>query len=250
MKNYEPKLILGDNLEELKKIKTSSIQLIYIDPPFNTGKTQQRVGMKNSYNDKFNDLQNFLYPRMVEAHRILSHNGSLFFHIDSRESHRCRFMLEEIFGESSFIQEIIWAYDYGGGAKRKWREKHDNIFWFAKNEHQYIFNDVNKYGVDRTSYMNKARANELKRLTSVWWNTIAYSAGDYRSGYPTQKPLSIIDRIIQVHSNKDDIILDFFAGSGTTGEAAMKNKRQSILIDCNPQAIAVMEKRLGILVEE
>jgi len=266
------KIVFGENLKYIKSIKSESINLIYIDPPFNTGKVQSHTRIKTirdlhngdrigfngikyktismnetSYIDIYSDYIGFLRPRIEEAYRILSSNGSLFFHIDYRESHYCKIMLDEIFGRDSFINEIIWSYDYGARSKNKWPTKHDNIFWYAKDPEDYIFNYDE---IDRIPYMapglvGKEKAARGKTPTDVWWNTIVCTNGSERTGYVTQKPIAILDRIIKVHSNKKDLILDFFAGSGTAGESAAKNDRKFLLVDNNIEAIKIMMNRLN-----
>ena len=268
------KIVLGDNLKELKKIPSESIDLIYIDPPFNSGVTQSRVristtidekgdrlgfgGRKyrttkqtsnHSYKDSFGDFIGFIKPRLEEAYRVLKHNGSLFFHIDYREVHYCKIEIDNIFGRDSFINEIIWSYDYGARSRSRWSTKHDNILWYAKDPKNYTFNYD---AIDRIPYMapdlvGKEKAAKGKTPTDVWWNTIVPTNGKEKTGYPTQKPLKILERIIKVHSNKGDVVLDFFAGSGTTGYACMKLGRDCILIDKNPDAIDVINKRLDLL---
>ena len=265
------KIIHSDNLPALNGMVSGSVPLIYIDPPFNTGKKQvkesirskqsifgDRTGFggkkystevvsKAGYADKFENYEEFLEPRLKEAHRILSKDGSLFFHIDWRESHRCRLLLEKIFGDDCCINELIWAYDFGGRGKNKWPTKHDTIFWFAKDPENYTFNYEE---IDRIPYLapelvGKEKAERGKTPTDVWWNTIVPTNGKEKTGYPTQKPLKILERIVRVHSNPSDLVLDFFAGSGTTGDAALRNGRDVILIDENIEAIEVMNKRFA-----
>jgi site-specific DNA-methyltransferase (adenine-specific) len=268
------RILQGDNLEALEAMDAASIELIYVDPPFNTGKRQSRTQMKTvrdaegdrigfgghryrtdilaqqnggtGYHDQFDDFLGFLRPRMVQAHRVLSPTGSLFFHIDYREVHYCKIMLDEIFGRPSFQNEIIWAYDYGARSTKRWPAKHDNILWYTKDPVRYTFN-LN--ATDRIPYMapglvGAAKAARGKTPTDVWWHTIVSPTGKEKTGYATQKPLGILERIVRVHSNPGDTVLDFFAGSGTTGEAAAKHGRSFILVDESPDAIAVMRKRL------
>ena len=260
----------GDNLPLLREMETESVALIYIDPPFNTGKRQarkrirtvrdrqgDRIGFggnayrtetvgETGYEDSFEDFPAFLRPRLEEAHRILAPNGSLFFHIDWRESARCRLLLEDIFGGPEHcINEIIWAYDFGARAKTRWPAKHDNIYWFAKNPDDFIFNYDE---IDTVPYMapglqTPERIERGKKLTDVWWNSIVPTNGKERTGYSTQKPLAIVQRVVRVHSQLGDVVLDFFAGSGTTGAAAAENGREFVLMDSNPEAIAVMRKQ-------
>ena len=260
----------GDNLDVLREFSDGSFDLIYIDPPFNTGKTQartqiqtvrddegDRVGFKGNryrtvhigtkaYDDSFSDYMGFLEPRLHEAHRLLQPTGSFFFHIDYREVHYCKVMLDSIFGRDSLVNEIVWAYDYGARSKRRWSAKHDNILWYAKDPEHYTY----RYGdIDRIPYMapglvGPEKAERGKTPTDVWWNTIVSPTGKEKTGYPTQKPLSIIRRIVKVHSNPGDRLLDFFAGSGTLGEAAVRLGRSAVLVDNNPEAMEVMVKRL------
>jgi site-specific DNA-methyltransferase (adenine-specific) len=261
-------IILGDNLDVLQTLPDAAFQLIYIDPPFNTGKAQSRTRIRVSrddagdrtgfqghryktqvvgssrYADDFDDYLAFLRPRLQEAYRVLDDRGSLFFHIDYREVHYCKVMLDEIFGRDSFINEIIWAYDYGARSKKRWSAKHDNILWYAKDPNHYTFNYD---AIDRIPYLapglvGPAKAARGKTPTDVWWRTIVN--GREKTGYATQKPLHVISRIVRVHSNPGDNILDFFAGSGTLGEAAHREGREFTLIDNNPEAIQVMRQRL------
>ena len=271
MKKY--KVYFQENLEVLKKIKSGTIDLIYIDPPFNTRKTQSRTRIRvvrsasgdrkgfngnqyetikmNSmqYGDSFGEkYKDFIYPRLEEAYRILSPTGSLYFHIDYREVHYCKIWLDEIFSdERCFMNEIIWAYDYGGKPKNKWPAKHDNILFYVKDPLNYKFHIEN---VDREPYMapglvGEEKVEKGKLPTDTWWHTIVPTNGDERTGYPTQKPLGVINRIIRTSSNKDDLILDFFAGSGTVGESCLKLGRNFILIDNNKDAIDVMYNRFS-----
>lgn len=264
-------IILGDNLEVLPSLADGSFDLIYIDPPFNTGRSQRRTQLKverddegdrvgfagNRYRttkvgslafaDTFDDFLEFIEPRLRHAHRLLAPHGSFFLHIDYREAHYCKVLLDSIFGRASFLNEIIWAYDYGGRSKKRWPAKHDTILWYARDPKKYTFNYD---AIDRIPYMapglvSAEKAARGKTPTDVWWQTIVPTAGHERTGYPTQKPLKILERIIAVHTNPGDTVLDFFAGSGTTGEAAARAERQFVLIDRSEAALAVMEKRLA-----
>jgi len=262
--------VLADNLEAMRGMPDACFDLIYIDPPFNTGKSQLRLSQtakrddtgragfggnsyrlethdKQSYSDKHEDFLEFLMPRLIEAKRLLAKNGSLFFHIDSRESHYCKVLLDEIFGRKRFINEIVWAYDYGGRSKKKWPAKHDVIFWYAMNEKDYVFryDEIDRIPYMAPSLVGKEKASKGKTPTDVWWNTIVPTAGKEKTGYPTQKPLAVLERIIRVHSADDARVLDFFAGSGTTGDAAGRLGRNFTMIDSNPQAFATMCSRLA-----
>ncbi|HWP31108.1 MAG TPA: site-specific DNA-methyltransferase [Fimbriimonadales bacterium] len=271
MKNPSIQIHYGDNLQVLSKLPDESFSLIYIDPPFNTGKVQARTQIKTvrdekgdrtgfggrryrtipvgkrAYIDIFDDYLEFLEPRICEAYRLLTPNGSFFFHIDYREVHYCKILIDSIFGRESFMNEIIWAYDYGARTQKKWSPKHDNILWYAKDPENYIFHYDE---IDRIPYLapglvGPEKAARGKTPTDTWWNTIVSPGGKEKTGYPTQKPLSIISRIVRVHSNPGDWLLDFFAGSGTLGEAAVRLGRFCVLIDNNIEAIRVMMKRLA-----
>ena len=269
-------LYYGDNLEVLQAyVSDESVNLIYIDPPFNTGKFQQRTeiqveqdtvgdrvgfqgktyrtrkGKTTQYADKFESSDaylQFLRPRFEEAYRVLHPHGSFFLHVDYREVHYCKVILDEIFGREAFVNEIIWAYDYGGRSKSRWSAKHDNILWYVKTPGHYTFNFEE---MDRIPYMapglvGKAKAARGKTPTDVWWHTIVATNGNEKTGYPTQKPLGILNRIVKVHSSPGDALLDFFAGSGTLGESAALHNRSSILIDNNIPAIKQIMNRLAL----
>ncbi len=268
MKN---KIIFDDNLTVLQQLPDGLIDLIYIDPPFNTGRQQarqqievekdaegDRVGFggnryhtrvigEKAYRDHFDDYLGFLEPRLLEAYRVLAETGSLYFHIDYREVHYCKILLDEIFGRESFINEIIWAYDFGGRSKTRWPAKHDNILFYAKNPSQYTFNWAS---VERIPYMapglvGKDKAARGKFPTDTWWHTIVGTNSKEKTGYPTQKPVGVLKRIVSASSNPGDLVLDFFAGSGTVGEVCLELERRFILVDNNPQAIAVMQTRFS-----
>ncbi len=266
MKNI---IYLADNLSILKQLDNESVDLVYIDPPFNTGKNQlrrqlktitsdegDRTGFKGrryktlqvgnqAYRDIFDDYLAFLEPRLVEAHRALKPQGSLYFHIDYREVHYCKVLLDSIFGRECFLNEIIWAYDYGARTRKKWPPKHDNILWYAKDPANYIFNyeDIERIPYMAPGLVGEEKAKRGKLPTDTWWHTIVGTNSKEKTGYPTQKPLGVIRRIIQASSNPGDLVLDFFAGSGTTGAACLELGRNFILVDDNPQAIQTMQKR-------
>jgi site-specific DNA-methyltransferase (adenine-specific) len=263
-------IIFGDNLEVLRQLPSSSFQMIYIDPPFNTGKQQRlqslkttrsdsgkRIGYKGqtyesvkgkllSYGDAFDDYWGFLEPRLEEAWRLLKPSGTLYLHLDYREVHYAKVLLDSLFGRESFLNEIIWAYDYGARSKKKWPTKHDNILVYVKDPENYYFNSEE---VDREPYMAPGLVTPEKVAlgklpTDVWWHTIVSPNGKEKTGYPTQKPLGILRRMIAASSARGDWVLDFFAGSGSTGAAAQELGRRFVLIDQNPEAIEVMKKRL------
>jgi site-specific DNA-methyltransferase (adenine-specific) len=268
MKN---RIYFGENLSVLSQIEDASVDLIYIDPPFNTGKVQGRTQIKTvrsddgdrtgfqgiryqttkigtkSYVDLFDDYLGFLEPRLLEAHRVLAPHGSLYFHIDYREVHYCKILLDTIFGRECFLNEIIWAYDYGARTTKKWPPKHDNILVYVKDPEKYIFN-VDE--IERIPYMapglvGPEKSARGKLPTDTWWHTIVPTNGKEKTGYPTQKPLGILKRIVQASSRSGDLVLDFFAGSGTTGEACLLLDRRFILVDNNEQALEVMARRFS-----
>lgn len=264
-------IYFDDNLNVLRSLADESIDLVYIDPPFNTGKIQSRTQLKTqidtqgdrngfqgkrystlklgskSFMDMFDDFLAFLEPRLVETRRILKPQGSLYFHIDYREVHYCKVLLDQLFGRESFINEIIWAYDYGARTRKKWPPKHDNILWYAKNPAQYTFN-IDQ--IERIPYMapglvGPEKAKRGKLPTDTWWHTIVPTNGREKTGYPTQKPEGILKRIIAASSNPGEMVLDFFAGSGTTGIVCHQLGRNFILVDNNLQAMETMAKRLS-----
>ena len=264
-------IILGDNLEVLPSLPDGGFPLVYIDPPFNTGREQRhtrvsvtrdeagdRVGFAGQryrstrlgsigFDDVFDDFLAFIEPRLRHAHRLLAPHGSFFLHIDYREAHYCKVLLDAIFGRECFVNEIVWAYDYGGRPRRRWPAKHDTILWYARDPERYTFNYD---AIDRIPYMaprlvGAEKAARGKTPTDVWWQTIVPTAGRERTGYPTQKPLKILERIVAVHSNPGERVLDFFAGSGTAGEAAARAGRDFVLVDHSEEALAVMTRRLA-----
>jgi len=265
------RVCFGDNLPILRGLPDGSAALIYVDPPFNTGKVQRRerlstvraddgdrVGYKghryrtthlgaSSFDDRFDDYLVFLQPRLREAHRILAANGSFYFHVDYREVHYCKVLLDEIFSRACFLNEIIWAYDYGARTQRRWPPKHDNILVYVKDPMNYVFNAD---AIERIPYMapglvGPEKAARGKLPTDTWWHTIVSPTGKEKTGYPTQKPLGVLRRIIRASSNEGDVVLDFFAGSGTAGVAAAELGRRFLLIDNNPEALRVMARRLS-----
>jgi site-specific DNA-methyltransferase (adenine-specific) len=270
MATLENTLYFGDNLTILKLIPDSSVQLVYIDPPFNTGREQQRskvttkrnnegnrIGFKGeryetvkstvlSYDDQFANYWEFLEPRIEEAFRVLAHSGTLYLHLDYREAHYAKVLLDALFGPDCFLNEIIWAYDYGGKSKSRWPAKHDTILVYVKDPKNYFFNSEE---VDREPYMapglvTPEKIERGKLPTDVWWHTIVSPTGKEKTGYPTQKPAGILRRIIQASSKPGDVVLDFFAGSGTTGFVANELGRRFILVDQNPESIQVIKDRL------
>ena len=273
LNNIDKNLVIhADNLETLKSLSGVSFRMIYIDPPFNTGHTQKketlvtkrsedgsgtRTGFGGrkysstkvsefSYEDSFDDyIEGFLGPRLLEAWNLLSEDGTIYVHLDFREVHYVKVWMDKTFGRDKFLNELIWAYDYGAKSKKKWSAKHDTILVYVKNPKKYYFNSEE---VDREPYMapgmvTPEKAERGKLPTDVWWHTIVPTNGKERTGYPTQKPIGILKRMITASSKPGDVVLDFFGGSGSTGEASLVLGRKFILVDESQQAIDVMRKR-------
>jgi site-specific DNA-methyltransferase (adenine-specific) len=263
-------VLLGDCLELLPQFEEGSFQLAYLDPPFNTGRRQRRrtfetvrdekgdrTGFQgrryatrlleeSSYRDDFDDYLGFLEPRLREVRRLLKESGTLYLHIDYREAHYVKLLLDEIFGRDCFLNEIVWAYDYGARPRRRWPAKHDTILVYVKDPEHYWFDAE---AVEREPYMapglvTAEKAARGKLPTDVWWHTIVSPTGKEKTGYPTQKPEGVLRRIVQASSQPGDWCLDCFAGSGTLGSVATSLGRRFVLIDSNPEAVAVARKRL------
>ena len=270
MSEHPGRILEGDNLAILPSLPDESVQLVYTDPPFNTGnvRTYQRLRTARDedgdrsgfgghryrseevstykYADSFEAYLEFLAPRLREIWRLLREDGSLYLHLDAREVHYVKILLDNIFGRDCFLNEIIWAYDFGGRPKRRWPAKHDNILVYVKDRERYIFNHEE---IDRIPYLapglvGKEKAERGKLPTDVWWHTIVGTSAKERTGYPTQKPIALAERIIQASSDPDELVLDPFAGSGTVGEAAQRLGRRYIMIDDNVDAVEVMRERL------
>ncbi len=281
-------IIQGDNLGVAATLPSASFTLVYLDPPFNTGRTQERQvvtarrdrtaetvgdpadeqapdrpagevrhgfhghayervrGMLRTYDDRFDDYGEFLMPRLEEAWRLLADDGTLYLHLDYREAHYAKVMLDAVFGRDCFLNELIWAYDYGAKSRRRWPTKHDTILVYVKNPREYVFNADD---VDREPYMapglvTAEKAARGKLPTDVWWHTIVPTTGREKTGYPTQKPEGILRRIVRASSRPGDRVLDLFAGSGTTGAVAAALGRDAVLVDDNPEAVRVMTDRM------
>ena len=266
------RVIQGDNLPVLASLPDETFTLIYLDPPFNTGRVQKRqsttsvrtaagvgsiTGFKGrsyerikgdllAYDDAFENYWEFIEPRLLEAWRLLAPDGTLYLHLDYREAHYAKVLLDALFGRESFLNEIIWAYDYGAKSKSRWPAKHDTILVYVKDPARYYFDSST---VDREPYMapglvTAEKVARGKLPTDVWWHTIVSPTGREKTGYPTQKPEGILRRIVQASSREGDWVLDFFAGSGTTGAVAQALGRRFVLVDQNPEAIQVMRDRL------
>jgi site-specific DNA-methyltransferase (adenine-specific) len=264
-------VVHGDNLGVLQRLETASFRLVYLDPPFNTGREQRRERLSTTasaegdrtgfggrryattrlggaaFADAFADYLGFLEPRLRELHRLLDDQGTLYLHLDYREAHACKLLLDELFGPDCFLNEIVWAYDYGGRSRRRWPAKHDTILVYVKDPRAYYFDAE---AVDREPYMapglvTPEKVARGKRPVSVMWHTIVSTTGREKTGYPTQKPEALIRRFVQASSRPGDLCLDPFAGSGTLGAVAAKLGRRYLLIDESPEAGRVMRERLG-----
>lgn len=269
----ESQVLLGDNLPILRRLPDACVDLIYVDPPFDTGQvrrlrsittgtgTRTRTGFggrlytydvrsAHRYRDDMplEEYLDFLRERLVEMHRVLRPTGSLYLHLDFHAVHHARLVLDDIFGPERFLNEVIWAYDYGGRARDKWPRKHDNILWYRRGE-TWTFN---RDEIDRVPYMAPGlvgadKAARGKLPTDVWWMTIVPTSGRERTGYPTQKPLKLLERIVRASSNPGDVVADFFGGSGTTAVAAARLGRRFLVTDISPEAVEITERRLAEL---
>lgn len=285
----------GDNLQVARTLPDAAFTLVYLDPPFNTGRSRHRAvesavrahdaaggdpaldgepgpatpdvmssargevkrgfrgtsyqrlrGDLRAYDDRFDDYWGFLEPRLAEAWRLLADDGTLYLHLDYREAHYAKVLLDAVFGRDRFLNELIWAYDYGAKSRRRWPTKHDTILVYVKDPDRYWFDSEQ---VDREPYMapglvTPEKAARGKLPTDVWWHTIVPTSGREKTGYPTQKPEGILRRIVQASSRPGDAVLDLFAGSGTTGAVAASLGRSAVLVDSNPEAIEVMRARI------
>jgi site-specific DNA-methyltransferase (adenine-specific) len=265
------RVVLADNLPLLRSLPDACLDLVYIDPPFNTGKRQilqrlkttraeggDRTGFQgqryrtvklgeSSYVDVHDDYLTFLEERLVEIRRALTPSGSLYLHVDYREVHYCKVLLDAIFGRACFLNEIVWAYDYGARTRKKWPPKHDTILFYARDARRYFF-DAD--AVERIPYLapglvGPEKAARGKLPTDTWWHTIVPPGGKERTGYPTQKPLGILRRIVQASAPPGGLVADFFAGSGTTGAACIELGRRFLLVDNNPEAVRVIAQRFA-----
>ncbi len=263
-------IVHGDNLAAAAGLPDGVARLVYLDPPFNTGAARRhqtarversddgdRVGFAGRsytttrgevvrYADRFDDYLGFLLPRLAEARRLLDDAGTLYLHLDYREAHYAKVALDELFGRECFLNEIVWAYDFGGRSTRRWPAKHDTILVYVKNPDRYHFDSAE---VDREPYMapglvTPEKAARGKLPTDVWWHTIVPTNSRERTGYPTQKPEGVLRRIVAASSAPGDLVVDLFAGSGTTGAVATALGRRFLLVDESPDAVAVMRGRL------
>jgi len=264
-------IYLSDNLPVLQGMPAGCTDLIYVDPPFNTRKTRRRPQLRTTrseqgdrtgfqgrryatrvvgtraFADAYDDFLGFLEPRLRQAHRVLAPHGTMYLHVDYREVHYCKVLLDDLFGREGFLNEVIWAYDFGGRGRRRWPAKHDNILVYVKDPQRHTFNVD---AIDRIPYMapglvGPEKAKRGKLPTDVWWHTIVGTSSREKTGYPTQKPLGVLKRIVAASSNPGDLVLDFFAGSGTTGQACLELDRRFVLVDRNPEAFEVMRRRFA-----
>jgi site-specific DNA-methyltransferase (adenine-specific) len=264
-------LLHGDNADALLRLPEGHFDLVYLDPPFNTGGAQRRTTFASThdpaggrvgfggrryrsrtlgtlvYNDAYDDYLAFLEPRLRRCRELLASHGTLYFHIDYREAHYCKLLLDEVFGRESFLNELIWAYDYGAKPRRRWPAKHDTILVYVRTPGAHHF-DAD--AVEREPYMapglvSAEKAARGKRPTDVWFHTIVPTNGREKTGYPTQKPEGVLRRIVAASSRHGGWCLDPFAGSGTLGAVCRQLGRRFVLVDESPAAIAVMRTRLS-----
>ena len=267
------RVVLGDNLDVLPTLPDASFTVVYLDPPFNTGRKQRRhavtaerrtagdagtiTGFRGRtyerirgdlmrFDDRFDDYWAFLEPRLLEAWRLLTEDGTLYLHLAYREAHYAKVLLDALFGRDAFLNEIIWAYDFGAKSRSRWPTKHDTVLVYVKDPTRYWFDSE---AVDREPYMAPGLVTPEKRErgklpTDVWWHTIVSPTGSEKTGYPTQKPEGVLRRMVQASSREGDWVLDFFAGSGTLGAVARDLGRRFVLVDDNPAAVDVMRRRL------
>ena len=264
-------ILHGDNRAVMADFPDGAFRMVYADPPFNTGRAQTRSTVRvtpdaagdrtgfggrryrtellerSSYRDSFDDYLGFLEPRLHEIHRLLDAEGTLYLHLDQREAHYVKLLLDEVFGRDSFLNELVWAYDYGAKPKRRWPAKHDTILVYVRDPGRYLFDSE---AVEREPYMapglvTAEKAARGKLPTDVWWHTIVSPTGREKTGYPTQKPVGIVRRMLQASTRPGDLVLDPFAGSGTLGTAAAELGRRYVLVDESAEAVAVMRRRLG-----
>ncbi|MGD1049876.1 MAG: site-specific DNA-methyltransferase [Solirubrobacteraceae bacterium] len=266
----------ADCAQVLPRLPDGAFELIYIDPPFNTGTARRHrrlvvardeLGGDRSgfgghryrsraadadapaygYEDSFDDYLAFLGPKLERARELLKPEGTLYVHLDYREAHYVKLALDRIFGRDCFLNEIIWAYDYGAKPARRWPAKHDTILVYVRTPGGHLFDAE---AVEREPYMapglvSAEKAARGKRPTDTWWHTIVPTAGRERTGYPTQKPEGVLRRIVAASSRPGGWCLDFFAGSGTLGAVCEQLGRRYVLIDSSPHAIAVIRARLA-----
>ena len=271
------RVYLADGVEVARTLADGSVDLVYLDPPFNTGRRQTRDQLRTrrlpegaddeegdrtgfggrryaterlgsrSFDDTYDDYLAFLEPFLVEAQRVLAPTGSFYLHLDYREVHYAKVLADEVFGRANFVNEIIWAYDYGARPKRRWPAKHDNILFYAKDAAQNVFNaeDIERIPYMAPGLVGPEKAARGKLPTDTWWHTIVSPTGREKLGYPTQKPLGVLERIVRASSPPGGLVADFVAGSGTTGEAALRHGRRFVLVDCSPEAVEVMRRRFA-----
>jgi site-specific DNA-methyltransferase (adenine-specific) len=264
-------VVAGENADVLAALPEGFFDLIYMDPPFNTGRAQARrslsvvaspdggrVGFGGrryrsellrtlAYDDSFDDYLRFLAPRLERARDLLAPHGTLYFHIDYREAHYVKLLLDEVFGRDAFLNELIWSYDYGAKPRRRWPAKHDTILVYVRTPGGHWF-DAD--AVEREPYMapglvSAEKAARGKRPTDVWFHTIVPTNGREKTGYPTQKPEGVLRRMVAASSRPGGWCLDPFAGSGTLGAVCRGLGRRFVLIDRNPVAIEIMRQRLA-----
>ncbi len=262
MCNY---LICDDCLNVLRSLPDESIDLIYIDPPFCTQSRRNTTKDSHRYEDYWSEglkgYLEFLTPRLEEMRRVLKMSGSIFIHLDYRTVHYVRVELDRIFGGRNFMNEIIWSYRTGGVGRRWFSRKHQNILVYAKKLGQHKFRVIRegKFRTDGLNYDEKGKPYKTTRkgrlyfnpagpvLTDVWDIPFLSTVGKERTGYPDQKPIELLLRIIRAVTDENDMVADFFVGAGTTLHAAEILNRRWLGVDINPLAVKLSGRRLNVL---
>ena len=245
----------------LESIPDESVDLIYTDPPFGTGDKQQLnrkskgvIVSKLSYDDKFEDYVDFLSRHLVHMRRILKQSGTMYLHLDWRWVHYAKVECDKIFGVRNFLNHVVWSYNFGGRGRDRWPQKHDDILVYTKSCGDHLFNwdeiDRIPYAAPELQFVGRSKEEAEKRIatgqvpTDVWSMSIVGTASRERVGYPSQKPLKLVKRVIRASSPHRGLVVDPFAGSGTTAVAALESGRDFLVCDRSEEAINVMKDRL------
>ena len=272
-------MILGDCLEVLKKIEKSTADMIYLDPPFFTQEKQKLVSSKTNREyvfddtwDSMKDYLSYMEKRLIQCRRVLKDTGSIFVHCDRNASHYLKVLMDEIFGISNFQSEIIWSYKRWSNSKKGLLNNHQIILFYSKTSH-FKFNRIyteysattnidqilqervrNKDGKAVYKYNSDGdivigQSKKGVPLSDVWEIPYLNPKAKERVGYPTQKPILLLEQILRLVTDEGDFVIDPFAGSGTTLTAAKILKRNYLGIDILPAAVALAEQRLESLVK-
>lgn len=267
MKFFKNQIFCMDNLDILKSMPDNIVDMIYLDPPFFSQKKHiltDKDGIEHGFNDSWNSINHyidFLQVRIIECHRILKPTGVLFFHCDKFASHYIRLMLDQIFNYDNFVNEIIWTYKRWTNTKKGLQNNHQNIFMYGKTKNYTFHTKYHEYSpstnIDQI-LLNRTRNNINKSiysaeiamekrgvpLSDVWNIPFLNPKAKERVNYPTQKPIELLERLIEISTNQNDILLDPFCGSGSTLVAAKLLNRNYIGIDHSLAAIQLTNYRL------